>query len=211
MLKGFFISGTDTDVGKTIVSSILVNKFDAIYYKPIQCGINKNGEKDSDFVKKNCKKGTIFKESYFFKNPLSPNIAAKKEGKVIKISKFNEIKSKKFSKKIIIEGAGGLNVPLNNKYLVVDLIKFFNLPLILVSKTNLGTINHTLLSIELLKQKKINLHGIVFTGEQRKETQETIKKFGQKIYGKKINILARIPFKKKLNKSVIDKMKKLFK
>ena len=76
MLKGYFISGTDTGVGKTLVASILVNKFDAIYYKPIQCGVDKYGYKDSDIVEINCNKKTIIKETYFFQKSLSPNIAA---------------------------------------------------------------------------------------------------------------------------------------
>ena len=211
MINGFFISGTDTNVGKTIISSILVNKFNAIYYKPIQCGLDENGHTDSETVRKNCNKATIWKETYFFKNPLSPNIAARKEGKIVKMSEFKKIKLSNSEKKIIIEGAGGLSVPLNNQKLVVDLIKFFNLPLILVCKTCLGTINHTLLSISLLKQKKINLHGLIFVGDQKKETQETIKKFGEKIYGNKVNILCRIPYKKKINKSVINQMKNLIK
>ena len=81
MLNGFFISGTDTGVGKTLVASILVNKFDAIYYKPIQCGVDKFGNKDSDIVIKNCKRKTIIKETYFFQKASSPNIAANSEKK----------------------------------------------------------------------------------------------------------------------------------
>ena len=77
MKKGFFISGTDTNVGKTILSAILVNKLNAIYWKPIQCGLNKFGEKDSDVIKKLCMKKFIISEKFFLKAPLSPNIASK--------------------------------------------------------------------------------------------------------------------------------------
>ena len=206
-MGGFFISGTDTNVGKTIVASIIVNKLDAIYYKPIQCGVDKKGYKDSDIIK-NCKQHTVWNETYFFKNPLSPNIAAIKEGKEVKMNKFKNIIDKNIKKQIIIEGAGGLNVPINDKKLVVDLINFFNLPLILVCRTGLGTINHTLLSIGLLKSKKVKLHGLIFVGKRIKETQDTIKNFGKKIYGKEINILGRIPKKKIINKNVINEMKK---
>ncbi len=209
MFKGFFISGTDTNVGKTIVSAILVNKLDAIYYKPIQCGLDENGKKDSDIIRDICKNKTIWKETYFFKKPLSPNIAAKKEGKKILISKFKNKIDKNLSKDLIIEGAGGLNVPVNDNKLIVDLAAFFKLPIILVCRTSLGTINHTLLSISLLKNKKIKLHGLIFVGNRIKDTENTIKDFGKKIYGKEVKVLARIPFKEKINKTVIDKMKTL--
>ena len=92
MLDGYFISGTDTNVGKTIVSAILVNKFDGIYFKPIQCGLSLDGKKDSDIIKEICIKKTILEEKYFLKTPASPNIAAKMERKKIKIDDFKKIK-----------------------------------------------------------------------------------------------------------------------
>ena len=211
MLKGYFISGTDTGVGKTFLASILVNKFDAVYYKPIQCGVDKSGFKDSDIVSLNCNKKTIIKETYFFEKPLSPNIAADFEKKKIEMIKFKNVLNQKFNKKIFIEGAGGLNVPLNDELLMIDLIKFFKFPVILVCRSQLGTINHTLLSINLLKQKKINLSGIVFIGNNEPETFMTISKFGKKIYGKKIDIIARIPFQPIVNKKTIEDMKGLIK
>jgi len=210
MLKGYFISGTDTGVGKTLVASILVNKFDAVYYKPIQCGVDKFGYRDSDIITKNCNRKTILPETYFFEKGLSPNIAADFEKKKIRMVKFKNVLNEKLKKKIFIEGAGGLNVPLNDKMLMIDLIKFFNFPVILVSRSQLGTINHTLLSINLLKQKKIKLCGIVFVGDNEPETFKTITKFGKKIYGKKINIIAKIPFKSVINKKSVEDMKTLF-
>ena len=211
MTKGFFISGTDTNVGKTIVSSILVNKFDAIYYKPIQCGRNAEGEKDSDIVRKICKKRTILNETYFLRNPLSPNIAAKKQGVVIRLNELINLDEIKKRKKIIIEGAGGLQVPINEKYFMTDLIKYYGLPLILVCRTKLGTINHSLLSISLLKKENIQLMGLVFVGKEEKETTKTIQNFGKKIYGKEIKILANNPQLKVINKKVINKMQEVFK
>ena len=117
MLNGYFISGTDTNVGKTIVSAILVNKFRCIYYKPIQCGFDENGNKDSDIINKICKKKIILKETYILQNPLSPNIAAKKENKKIRIDSFKKLVNQKLDNKLIVEGAGGLCVPINNNLL----------------------------------------------------------------------------------------------
>ncbi len=210
MLDGYFISGTDTNVGKTIVSAILVNKFDGIYFKPIQCGLSLDGKKDSDIIREICIKKTILEEKYFLKTPASPNIAAKMERKKIKIDDFKSLRNKRFSKKLFVEGAGGLSVPLNESSTMADLAKFFQLPVILVCRTSLGTINHTLLSISLLSNKKIKLRGLVFVGKKELETIKTILKFGQKEYNKKIEILAMIPNLKKINKSSIDEMKNLF-
>ena len=125
--------------------------------------------------------------------------------------KFLVLKKKKNAGKIIVEGAGGLQVPVNKKYLMSDLIYLFGLPLILVCRTQLGTINHTLLSLELLRKKKIKLFGIVFVGGENLETIQTIKYFGKRIMGEEINILARIPIKKKINEDQISLLTKYFK
>ena len=129
MCKGYFISGNDTNVGKTIVSAILVKKLNADYYKPIQCGKNEFSETDSDVVKKLCLNANIIPETYFFKDSVSPNIASKKIKKRISVKKILEVKNKFMKKKIIIEGAGGLQVPINNKFLISDLVKKIDLPL----------------------------------------------------------------------------------
>lgn len=202
--NSFFITGTDTGVGKTVVSAILAKKYNAHYYKPIQCGLNKNGYKDSDVVVNIFNDISIIKETYFFKNPLSPNIAAKKENINIEISKFFKIDN--FHHPIVIEGAGGLQVPIDETTFMSDVISYFNLPTILVSRTQLGTINHTLLSIEILKKKKINLAGIVFSGNENKETINTIMRFGEKIYGKEINLISIIPFLKAINSDTLQQI-----
>jgi len=207
MRTGFFISGTDTNVGKTIVCSILVKKLDFFYWKPIQCGLSENKETDTDIVQRlsGCRK--IIKETFILKESLSPNIASKREKKIIRLNDFNNFFSLK--KHVIIEGAGGLNVPINEKDMVIDMIKFFDTPLILVCKTNLGTINHTLLSLEALRNKKINLYGIIFIGDKITETIKTISEFGLQIYGKKIKVIATLPILKKIDNSTIIKMAKM--
>ena len=205
MLDGFFVSGTDTNIGKTIVSAILVKKLNASYHKPIQCGTNSFNEKDSDVIKRICRDCSIIRETYFLKNPLSPNIASKIENKKIDLKKILDIKKNNIKQKIIIEGAGGLQVPINNKFLMSDLISKFNLPLILVCRTQLGTINHTLLSLEILKIKNIHLHGLVFVGDENLEAIETIKFFGKKILKTNVNVLARLPIAKKFGKKEVDK------
>lgn len=209
--KGFFISGTDTDVGKTIVSAVIVNKLDAFYWKPIQCGVDKLGFSDSDKIHNilNLKKDRVFPERYFFKQAISPNLAAKKSGVRVSLDslKFN---FSKIRKPLIVEGAGGLLVPINNKHFVVDIIKVIGLPVILVARTSLGTINHTLLSLEALITRKQKVFGIIFVGKKNNIVLKTINDFSKKI-DKQINILGRIPIYKKVNLKNIKKASNLIK
>ena len=209
MNTGFFISGTDTNVGKTIVASILIKKLDFFYWKPIQCGFSENHETDTDIVQRLSGSNKIVKETFILKNPFSPNIASRIEKKKICLNDFSKFFA--LQKELIIEGAGGLNVPINDKDMVIDMIKFFSLPLILVCKTSLGTINHTLLSLEALKKKNVHLHGLIFIGNNMPETIKTISEFGSKIYGKTINIVAILPIFKQINNSSIMEMVKIVK
>lgn len=168
-----FITSTDTGVGKTYFASSLIqsliqsNTFKTsqiAYFKPIQCGLeirNGQGETDLDFIHKHNPDIKVF-NSYFFEYPAAPNFAAALENKTIDIKKiiddFNQLK-KQFDF-IVVEGAGGLAVPVNNHYLISDLIKDLNLPIVLVISPDLGTINHSLLSIEHAKNKNIQILGI---------------------------------------------------
>ena len=204
MPRTYFISGTDTNVGKTIVSAVLATKLEAHYFKPIQCGLNKMKLKDSEVVKSLSNKAKILNELYFLKKPLSPFVAAKQEKKKIDVNKILQFVKNLKTKKLVIEGAGGLNVPINSNYLMSDLCQKLNTPLILVSRTKLGTINHTLMSLEVIKKKKIKLLGIIFFGKKELETLETIKFFGKKILKKNIKILGRLPVAKELSKNTIQ-------
>ena len=204
MPRTYFISGTDTNVGKTIVSAVLTTKLEAHYFKPIQCGLNKMNLKDSEVVKSLSNKAKILNELYFLKKPLSPFVAAKHEKKIIDVNKIVKFVKNLKTKKLVIEGAGGLNVPINSNYLMSDLCQKLNTPLVLVSRTKLGTINHTLMSLEVIKKKKINLLGIIFFGKKELETMETIKFFGKKILKKNIKILGRLPVAKELSKNTIQ-------
>lgn len=211
--SGFFVSGTDTNIGKTVVSACLAYKLNGEYWKPIQCGYNNNGETDSDVVKRitdgNVK---VHQESYLLKYPISPNLAANKEKISINI---NDIKlpNKNMQNNLIVEGAGGLLVPINNNYFIIDLIKKLSLPLILVSSTKLGTINHTLLSISEITKKDVDLRGIIFTGEILKDVINTIEEFVKKIYNtkKKKIVLGCLPKVEKVDFETIKRFEGLIK
>lgn len=165
-----FITGIGTDVGKTIASSIVVEALEADYWKPIQAGDLDNS--DSHKVKKYISnlKTIIYDNSYKLNTPASPHLSAKLDGINIDLKLIKEPKTKN---NLVIEGAGGLLVPLNDKDSIVDLIQK-DYKVILVSRHYLGSINHTLLTLEALKSRKIEVAGIIFSGDENKATEEII-------------------------------------
>ena len=166
----FFITGIGTDVGKTITSAIITQALEADYWKPIQAGDldNSDSHKIKRYIFNN--KTTIHENSYKLNTPASPHLAAEIDEITIDLKNIKEPKTKKH---LVIEGAGGVLVPLNDNDCVIDLIqKDYNV--IVVSRHYLGSINHTLLTIEALKNRKIAVAGIVFSGDENKATEEII-------------------------------------
>ncbi len=192
--KRIFIAGTGTGVGKTVVAAILAEALHADYWKPVQCG--DVDSTDTDRVKSLVSNAVskFYKEAYLFHTPSSPHFAAKKEGKVIDPNQFEIPES---DIRMLIEAAGGLMVPISEDYLVIDLIKHLKASVILVSKNYLGSINHTLLSIEALKQKNIDVLGIIYNGNNFFDNEEIIHHFTQ------INNLGEIDIAEKIDKDFI--------
>ena len=159
--KPIFITGIGTEIGKTIVSAVLVEKLKADYWKPVQAG---DLDKSDTMVVKSLVTNTssvFFPETYRLTQPFSPHKSAAIDGLQIDPEMITLPGT---DKTLIIEGAGGLMVPLNNTFLVIDLIKKLGAQVILVSKNYLGSINHTILSAAVLKQNNIPVKGIVFNG-----------------------------------------------
>lgn len=176
-----FITGIGTDVGKTIASSIITEALEADYWKPIQAGDleNSDSHKVKSFISND--KTVIHTNSYQLNTPASPHLAAEIDGIRIDLTKIIAPKTKNH---LVIEGAGGLFVPLNNDDCIVDLIQP-DYKVIIVSRHYLGSINHTLLTIEALQNRKINIEGIVFSGEENKATESIIlSKTGVKFIGR---------------------------
>ena len=165
-----FITGIGTDVGKTIASAIVTQALEADYWKPIQAGDldNSDSHKIQKYISNN--KTEIHTNSYKLNTPASPHLAAAIDRITIDIKEINEPKT---TNHIVIEGAGGLLVPLNDTDCIIDLIQK-DYKVILVSRHYLGSINHTLLSFEALKIRKIPLAGIIFSGDENKATEEII-------------------------------------
>ena len=166
----YFITGIGTDVGKTIASAIITEALEADYWKPIQAGDLDNS--DSHKVKKYISnaKTTFHDNSYALNTPASPHLAANIDNVVINVE---NIKVPKTKNNLVIEGAGGLFVPLNEKDTIVDLIQP-DYKVIVVSRHYLGSINHTLLTIEALKNRNISIAGIIFNGDENSATEEII-------------------------------------
>lgn len=166
-----FITGTGTDVGKTLIAAIVTEALEADYWKPVQAGFSDGT--DSLFVEKmiSNKKTKIHPELYRLKMPASPHLAAPAEEKEIKIKEIvGQLPETK--NQLIIEGAGGLMVPLNQKELILNLIKKLKAKVIVVSKNELGSINHSLLTAAVLKKEKIDVAGWIFTEEYKNYEEE---------------------------------------
>ena len=167
-----FITGIGTDVGKTIASAIVVEALEADYWKPIQAGDLNNSDTDKVKSLVSNDKSQFHENSYKLNTPASPHLAAALDGISIDLKKIQEPKT---SNHLVIEGAGGILVPLNDNDCVIDLIQK-EYKVIVVSRHYLGSINHTLLTIEALKNRKIHVDGIIFSGDENKATEEIILK-----------------------------------
>ncbi len=171
----FFVTGTDTDVGKTVVSAMLMSGLDATYWKPIQAGLDE--ETDTEFVQRvsEAEDHRIIPERYRLQTPMSPHGAADIDGLSISLSDFRLPDHK--TPHLIIEGAGGLIVPVNWKDTVIDLIRLFEVPVVLVARSSLGTLNHTLLSVQALKERRIPIFAIILNGEPHPHNKKTLEHF----------------------------------
>ena len=194
MGKKIFVTGIGTDVGKTICSSIIVKALNADYWKPIQAGDLLNSDTLKVKSLTNCK---AFPEAYQLSEPMSPHAAAIIDNITIDLDQLNAPETDNM---LVIEGAGGLMVPLNEEETILDLLKKYNYPTIVVSKNYLGSINHTLCTLTLLKAANIPVIGVLFNGEENSETERIIVKQG------KVKNLGRIPKLKELSPLVIQQI-----
>jgi len=174
----FVVSGTDTDIGKTVFCAGLAGMLGARYWKPVQAGVPGDSETVAELAGVE-----ILPEAWRLKMPASPHQAAADEGITIDPDSLVPPQGP-----VVIEGAGGLMVPLTRTSLFIDVFARWKLPLILCARTRLGTINHTLLSIEAVRARSIPLHGIAFIGDANPESETIIAEIG------KVKRLGRLPF-----------------
>jgi dethiobiotin synthetase len=176
MSRPIVVTGTDTGIGKTVFAAGLADMLDACYWKPIQSGLE--GETDSQVVARlgGLSPDRILPERYRLTTPVSPHQSAAIDGVSIDIASLTVPDTG--GRPLVIEGAGGLMVPLDQGTLYIDVFARWCLPVVLCARTSLGTINHSLLSIEALRRRDIELLGVAFIGESNPETERAISGIG---------------------------------
>jgi dethiobiotin synthetase len=189
------ITGTDTDVGKTVFAAMLMLAFHRLegacgYWKPVQCGVTGGVDTKTVQTMTGLAAENFLPEKYVLTEALSPHRAAELDNTEIDI---DSLEPPDFAGPLLIEGAGGINVPLTRSTLNADLFEMWNLPVILCARTGLGTLNHTLLSVEALQRRNIPIHGITFVGDDNPDNIRTIAEFTG------VRILGRLPLLDKLN------------
>ena len=200
MPKQYIIAGIGTEIGKTVCSAIITKALQADYWKPIQAGNLLDG--DAYWVQQWVPGTEVHASTYALQNPLSPHTAAELDGIRIDLNLFHLPKTKE---NLIVELAGGIMVPLNEKDTNLDLIERLGLPVILVSKNYLGSINHTLMTYEILKSRNIEIAGIVFNGQTNSSGESFILKHTG------LPVLLRVNEEKEINSSVIARYADSFK
>lgn len=199
MPNRFFITGTDTNVGKTLVSALLCAALDAIYWKPIQTGTREGTDTATVMRLAQLRRARTIPEAYRFAPPVSPHLAARRADVRIELKK---IRMPRISARenLIVEGAGGVLVPINGTDLMAHLIKHLKLPVLLVSRTSLGTINHTLLSVAALRAARLDLRGVVMSGAPNAENRRAIERYGD------VQVVGAIPLLKKVDRAALLKI-----
>lgn len=185
MPKQVFVTGTDTGIGKSLVCAVLMAGLKGRYWKPIQSGLE--GQTDTQWVREvtGLSGDRFFPETYRLSLPLSPHLSAAKDGLRIELEAF-ELPEVKAEEHLVVEGAGGIMVPLNDREYLLDLMKRLRLPVLLVASSRLGTLNHTLLSLEKLRGHGLSVAGVVMNGPLNPDNREGIEFYG------KTNVIAEI-------------------
>ena len=173
-MTGLFVTGTDTGVGKTLVSAWLTRAWGATYWKPIQTGAAEDS--DSLSVARLVPEATIHPPAVELQAPLSPHEAARRERRRVDLSALTLPDAG--GRPLVVEGAGGVMVPINESALMVDLMARLGLPVLVVTRSGLGTINHTLLTLEALRRRRVPILGVVMNGQRNPGNRQAIEHFG---------------------------------
>ena len=169
------VCGTDTDVGKTVVSAWLVQGLKAHYWKPVQSGLDGGGDRQRVQTLLNLSTDRILPEAFAFQQPVSPHWAAELDGVVLDPAALNR---PRIDQPLVVETAGGLMVPLTRQWLQIDQLQRWQLPIVLVARSGLGTLNHTLLSLEALQRRNLPVLGLILNGPPHADNPGTLEHFG---------------------------------
>lgn len=175
MNSDLFITGTDTGVGKTLLSALLVAALNRRYWKPIQTGACEGTDRETVMQVASISADRTLPESYIFNPPVSPHLAAAQQGTTIDLDRVRRPVS---SDPLVIEGAGGVLVPVNDDARMLDLMHRLGSPVVVAARTTLGTINHTLLTVMAIRIANIELRGVVMIGSENADNRRAIERYG---------------------------------
>ena len=198
MLRGLFVTGTDTDAGKTVTSAALLCRYRHAmrlrYWKPVQTGIEQDDDTTDVRHLARCRDHEIVAEGIRLPRPVSPHLAARWAGQTIRIEDLTRLaRPHTGDERWIVEGAGGALVPLNDTHRMIDLMRALALPVLVVSRSSLGTINHTLLTLEALRARFLSVAGVIMVGNKNPDNRAAIEQYGQ------VPVLGEMPFWKPLD------------
>ncbi len=194
MTGDLFVTGTDTNVGKTVLSALLVAALDATYWKPIQTGSSEGTDRQSVMRWAEIPEEKTLPECYCFEPPVSPHLAAKQSGVKIRLDRIRR-PNLASSGPLIAEGAGGVLVPINDSETMLDVMRHLAMPVVIASRSALGTINHTLLTVRALRDAGIEIRGVVMIGKENRENERAVEHFGE------VPIAGRIPLLEKIDRT----------
>ena len=203
-MTGYFVTGTDTNVGKTVLSALLVTALDAVYWKPVQTGANDGTDRESVRLWAEAAEEQLPLERYRFNPPVSPHLASREAGVRISLD-VCEFPGAPEDRKWIVEGAGGVMVPLNERDLMRDLMQRIGFPVIVAARTTVGTINHTLLTLAALREARLEICGVALIGDENIDNRRAIEQYGN------VRIIGHIPILKNINRAaLLDAYEKYF-
>jgi len=195
-MSGYFVTGTDTNVGKTVLSALLVAALDARYWKPVQTGAVEGTDRESVRKWAGISDDLLPSERYRFDPPVSPHLAAREAGIELHLDDF-ELPAARVDAKWIVEGAGGVMAPINTSELMRDLMRRIGFPVIIAARTALGTINHTLLTIAALRELRLPICGVVMIGEENVQNRDAIEHYGN------VRVIGHIPLLKTITRATL--------
>ncbi len=193
---GVFVTGTDTEVGKTVAAACLVRALDGEYWKPVQAGLADGTDTETVRRLTGLDEARLHASTYALNAPLSPHEAARLDAVTIRLAAFTLPVAER---PVVVEGAGGVLVPLNDSTLMIDLMEHLGLPVILVARSTLGTINHSLLSLQALRRRRLAVLGVIINGPANPANEAAVAEFGR------VTVLASLPILDPLTEAAVTR------
>jgi dethiobiotin synthetase len=196
MATDLFVTGTDTGVGKTLVSALLCAALDGVYWKPIQTGVEEESDRRTVMELAELAEERTLPEIYCFDPPASPHLAAEWAGATIDLGRIRR-PDVKLPGPLIVEGAGGVMVPVNGSEFILDMMRRLALPVVVVARSALGTINHSVLTLNAIRAAGLSVRGVVVVGPQNRDNERAIERYGR------APIIGRVPLLEVINRKIL--------